>query len=146
MMDARRAQVYTGICRFENHRLQVVAEQCAIPVEELVRKLNAMGEKVTVLGDGVEPNRKYLEENLAVPWTNAPGHMNRQRAAAVAELGIVYYNEGRYVSAAEHRPEYLRVSQAEREQAEKGRSMREQEEKSLRFRPADYGAGDSYED
>ena len=50
------------------------------------------------------------------------------------------------MSAEKHRPEYLRVSQAEREQAEKGRSMREMEERSERLRPADYGAGDSYED
>jgi tRNA threonylcarbamoyl adenosine modification protein YeaZ len=146
MMDARRAQVYTGICRFRDHRLEVVKEQCAVSVEELVRELNALGEKVTVLGDGVEPNRSYLSEKLTVPWAEAPGHLNRQRAAAVAELGSVYYSEGKYVSAAEHSPEYLRVSQAEREQAEKGRSMREMEEKSARLRPADYGAGDSYED
>ena len=146
MMDARRAQVYTGICRFRDHRLEVVKEQCAVSVEELVRELNALGEKVTVLGDGVEPNRSYLSENLTVSWAEAPGHLNRQRAAAVAELGSIYYSEGKYVSAAEHSPEYLRVSQAEREQAEKGRSMREMEEKSARLRPADYGAGDSYED
>jgi hypothetical protein len=36
-----------------------------------------------------------------------------------------YYREGRTVTAMEHRPDYLRVSQAERERAE-----REKKEKS----------------
>ena len=45
--------------------------------------------------------------------------MNRQRAAAVGTLGIRYYEAGRYESAAEFRPEYLRKPQAERERAER---------------------------
>ena len=45
--------------------------------------------------------------------------MNRQRAAVVGALGIHYFKTGRFETAAEHRPEYLRVSQAERERAER---------------------------
>ena len=47
----------------------------------------------------------------------APAHVNKQRAAAVAALGSIYYKEGRTETAMEHVPEYLRVSQAERERA-----------------------------
>ena len=49
--------------------------------------------------------------------------MNRQRAAAVGALGIRYYRMGRYETAAEHKPEYLRVSQAERERAQRERTL-----------------------
>ena len=49
----------------------------------------------------------------------APAHMNRQRAAAVAVLGVQYYREGKIQTAAEHGPDYLRVSQAERERRER---------------------------
>ena len=34
-------------------------------------------------------------------------------------LGVLYYKEGRTETAAEHKPDYLRVSQAERERAQK---------------------------
>ncbi len=50
-----------------------------------------------------------------VPVEFAPAHLNRQRAASVAALGAVYLAEGRTETAAEHKPEYLRKSQAERE-------------------------------
>ena len=53
-----------------------------------------------------------------MPWSFAPAHMNKQRAGAVAALGMKYFAAGRYESAAEHRPEYLRLSQAERERKE----------------------------
>ena len=45
--------------------------------------------------------------------------MNKQRAGAVGALAEKYYREGKTVTAAEHQPEYLRVSQAERERAER---------------------------
>ena len=41
IMDARRKQVYTGIYRFTDHRLETVEEQMAVPVEEMIKKLNA---------------------------------------------------------------------------------------------------------
>lgn len=50
--------------------------------------------------------------------------MNKQRAAAVAALGALYVKEGKVITAMEHVPEYLRVSQAERERAQK---LKEQE-------------------
>ena len=46
-------------------------------------------------------------------------HME-QRAGAVAALGMKYFAEGRSETAAEHKPEYLRLSQAERERKEGG--------------------------
>ena len=49
------------------------------------------------------------------------------RAAAVAALGLVYYQEGRYETAREHMPDYLRVSQAERERAEREKARQQAE-------------------
>ena len=49
----------------------------------------------------------------------APAHMNRQRAASVGALGIRYYRAGKIEAAADHQPNYLRVSQAERERRER---------------------------
>ena len=74
---------------------------------------------VTFLGDGVPVFRDLIAEKLQVPYSFAPAHVNKQRAAAVAALGSIYYKEGRTETAMEHVPEYLRVSQAERERAER---------------------------
>lgn len=131
IMDARRNQVYTGMYTFsrkagetEGERLyspvfQVMKMQMAISVEELMMRLNRYGRPVVFLGDGVPVYEKLLAEGLKVPYSFAPSYMNRQRAAAVGALGILYYKAGKYESAAEHRPEYLRMSQAERERAQR---------------------------
>ena len=122
IMDARRNQVYTGIYRFEN-QFEVVEEQMAISVEELIEQLNQYGEKVTFLGDGVPVYRSLLEEGLNIEYAFAPAHVNRQSAAAVGALGMQYFIEGKMESAKEHQPDYLRVSQAERERAEKNANL-----------------------
>ena len=49
----------------------------------------------------------------------APAHVSRQRAGAVGMLAVQYIREGKTETAAEHRPDYLRLPQAERERAEK---------------------------
>lgn len=120
MMDARRQQVYTGIYRFEE-RFEIVMEQSALAVADLAERLNALSERVIFLGDGVPVYEKQLAETLTVPYCFAPAHVNRQRAASVAALGAVYFAEGKIETAAEHKPDYLRKSQAEREREEKER-------------------------
>ena len=122
MMDARRDQVYTGIYRFEKD-FDIVEEQMAISLQELIEKLNAYGEQVTFLGDGVPVYAKQLAEGLTVPYCFAPAHLNRQRAAAVGTLAMKYYAEGKTETARDHQPDYLRVSQAERERAEKNANL-----------------------
>ena len=122
MMDARRNQVYTGIYRNEKE-FQVVEEQMAIAVEELVEKINQYGEKVTFLGDGVPVYSDILKAGLKVEYSFAPAHVNRQSAAAVGALGMQYYIEGKVEMAKAHQPNYLRVSQAERERAEKNANL-----------------------
>lgn len=119
IMDARRSQVYTGLYSYEEHQLVTVEDQIALPVSELLEKLNRIGKPVTFLGDGVPVFRSVIEQTLTVPYSFAPAHVNKQRASAVAALGMRYYKEGKFETAAEHAPDYLRVSQAERERAEK---------------------------
>ena len=119
IMDARRKQVYTGIYRFTDHQLKVVEDQMAVSMETVIEKLNQYGEAVTFLGDGVPVFHEFIAEKMTVPYSFAPAHVNKQRAAAVAALGEIYYRQGKTVTAMEHVPDYLRVSQAERERAER---------------------------
>ena len=122
-MDARRKQVYTGLYQFEDHKLKVTEDQMAIPMEQMIEKLNHYQKPVTFLGDGVPVFKEMIQENLKVPYTFAPAHVNKQRAAAVAALGMEYYRQGRIQTAEEHIPDYLRLSQAERERAEKEKAQ-----------------------
>ena len=119
MMDARRSQVYTGIYEFQGNTLKVLEDQMAVPVEEALEKLNQTGREVILAGDGVPVYLELIEKNLKVPYLLAPAHLNRQRAGAVAVLGMQYAKEGKLESATEHQPDYLRLSQAERERAQK---------------------------
>ena len=120
IMDARRSQVYTGIFEYdEKNELVTHMEQCAIAITDLIAKLNEMGKKVTFLGDGVPVSKKVIAETLNVPYNFAPAHISRQRAGAVGTLAEKYYKEGKYTEPSEHRPDYLRKSQAEREREEK---------------------------
>ncbi len=122
LMDARRNQVYTGIYEFETDehtwQMKTVKEQCAVDVAEIIEVCNALGRSVIFLGDGVPVYEGKIAEFCQVPYSFAPAGMNRQRAAAVATLAVKYAKEGKVVSAAEHAPEYLRKSQAEREREE----------------------------
>ena len=138
LMDARRNQVYTGIYDFEAEngtgaedagaeggslqevfRMKTILEQCAVDISEVLEKLNAISRPVIFLGDGVPVYAAKIKEQLRIPFYFAPAVNNRQRASAVAALGAVYFAQGKTVTAAEHQPEYLRKSQAEREAEEK---------------------------
>ncbi len=119
LMDARRSQVYTGIYEFEGNTLKVIEGQMAVSVAEIAEKLNAMGREVVFLGDGYPVYEETLKELVKVPFMAAPTHKNRQSAAALGALAFFYAKEGLAEPAAAHQPDYLRLSQAERERAEK---------------------------
>lgn len=121
IMDARRNQVYTGIYQMDGDKLQVLEAQMAVEIDELAKKLCTYGKPVIFLGDGVPVHKDRLEKELMTDQdiAFAPAHMNQQRAATVGMLGIQYYKEGKTETAMEHKPDYLRVSQAEREREER---------------------------
>lgn len=118
LMDARRNQVYTGIYRFHGEQMEIVKDQVAIGVEELIQALNLIGKEVIFLGDGVPVYKEMLDAGMEVPYSFAPAHMNKQRAAAVGVRAMEYLRLGLFDSADVFEPEYLRMSQAERERME----------------------------
>ncbi len=119
LMDARRNQTYTGLYTFSAGEFQCLSSQKAVAITEIIEEINVLGRPVIFLGDGVPVFKNAIEAGCHVPYSYAPVHLNQQRAGALGALALQYYKEGRYVSAAEHRPDYLRLSQAERELAAK---------------------------
>ncbi len=138
IMDARRNQVYTGIYEFvkENvqgdeadkdastafckYQLNVIKEACAVPIEEITQALNENGRRVIFVGDGVPVFAEQLKDLMQVPYSFAPAHLALQKAGCVASLGMEKLRNGIFEDAAMHSPEYLRLSQAERERKEAG--------------------------
>ena len=78
-------------------------------------------EMVTCIGYGTIVFKEMITEQLTVPYSFAPTHLSRQKAGCVASIGIQQYREGKIETAAEHKPDYLRLSQAERELQERSK-------------------------
>lgn len=124
IMDARRNQVYTGIFTFEKeeknkefqYKFKVLKDQVAVPIETIIQELNDLGKEVVFLGDGVPVFREKIKEQMSVSYSFAPAGFNRQRAVTIGNLATKGYE---VQDAREHRPEYLRLSQAERERLER---------------------------
>lgn len=119
MMDARRNQVYTGLYEFSEDKMNVLVPQEAVSIEEILEKVNEMGRSVIFLGDGVPVQKETIQNTLKVPYRFGPAHMARQRAGALGTLAFSYYDAGKTEHARDHKPEYLRLSQAERERLER---------------------------
>ena len=119
IMDARRNQTYTGLYYFgEQNEFHTVVKQCAVDIHEIIEKINAYEHPVTFLGDGVPVFKDVIAQELKVPYEFAPAGMNRQRAGALCLLGAQLLKEHKEVTACDFRPDYLRLSQAERERME----------------------------
>lgn len=145
MMDARRTEVFAGVYTYQDDclsvssdktSLDVLMDQQPVSVEKLCIKLNEMAEKtgkrLILLGDGCVKYRDILNEKLTVPYKIAPLNLLEQSAASVALRAEELLAAGRTETAEEHRPIYLRVSQAERV-----RSSRLAEKSPIRIRPAE---------
>lgn len=118
LMDARRNQTYTGLYEFSGEEMEILVEQCAVGIEEIIDIVNNFERDIVFLGDGVPVFKEYIKEHCKVSYRFAPAHMNKQRASALAVLAQSYYAQGKVQTAAEHAPDYLRLSQAERERME----------------------------
>ena len=125
VMDARRNQVYNALFRMEQGELSRLTEDRAISLEELGKELKIFEETVFLVGDGSNLCYNTLQEqlgNLALP---AP-HRLHQRASGVALAAMAKIDAGEEGNAEALAPNYLRLSQAERE-----RLARESQPKEL---------------
>ena len=119
MMDARRNQVYTTVYRCEGEKLIPVVAQKACALDEILAELNDLQQKVVLLGDGVDAYKAQISAGLTVEYRMAALHQKRQRAGSLATLALQKAENGQTIPGSELVPEYLRLSQAERERLEK---------------------------
>ena len=118
VMDARRAQVYTALFHAAKGDLERITEDRAISLEELGQEIKNLRESVFLVGDGSILCYNTLLEivpNLILP----PSHRMHQRAAGVCLAAAQAIARGEKGDGAALAPNYLRLSQAERERLEK---------------------------
>ncbi len=118
VMDARRSQVYNALFRAENGVLSRITEDRAIALAELAEELKNYEEPVFLVGDGSTLCYNTLRgelQRLVCP----PEHRLHQRAVGVAILAQRLADRGIAPSGGALTPNYLRLSQAEREKLEK---------------------------
>ena len=119
-MDARRSQVYNALFRMEQGNISRITEDRAISLEDLQKELKNYKESIFLVGDGSKLCYNTLQEsvgNLILP----PEHRLHQRAGGVALAAQAQIDAGLDGNGATLTPNYLRLSQAERE-----RNAREQ--------------------
>ena len=117
-MDARRSQVYNALFYVNKGTVTRVCEDRAISLAELGEELKKLEEPIFLVGDGSNLCYTTLLEsvpNLVLP----PEHRMHQRAGGVALAALEKIRAGESGDANALTPNYLRLSQAERERAER---------------------------
>ncbi len=117
-MDARRSQVYNALFRASAGTLERVSEDRAISLEELKQELEPLQGPIFLVGDGAMLTYNTLSGEI--PALILPmEHRRHQRAAGVALAALAAMERGASGDGASLQPNYLRLSQAERERLER---------------------------
>ena len=120
VMDARRNQVYNALFYVNRGEIQRIKEDRAISLAELGEELCQLTEPIFLVGDGSNLTCETLGEtcsNLVLP----PEHKMHQRAVGVALVTAKKIAAGEAGDGNALSPNYLRLSQAERERLERMR-------------------------
>lgn len=125
VMDARRAQVYHALFFSDGNVLTRLTEDQAISHEELRKELENAEKPIFLVGDG--SRLCYNTFNLSLPGlVYPPSHLEMQRASGVAMAAAVLVEQGEFVAPENLTPNYLRLSQAERERLNRLNQMSSQ--------------------
>ena len=117
-MDARRAQVYNAVFSCEGGILTRLTEDRAISLEELTESLKNEKKPKIMVGDGAQLCYNTIGKTGS-GCILAPEHIVMQRASGVALAARRLLLTGADFDGAALVPNYLRLSQAERERNER---------------------------
>ena len=117
-MDARRGQVYNALFYVNQGEIRRIREDRAIAMADLEAELKMLKEPIFLVGDG--SNLCYNTLQKAIPGLILPPeHRMHQRAVGVALAAARQAAAGDPGDANAMTPNYLRLSQAERERMER---------------------------
>jgi len=118
VLDARRDQVYNALF-LGGAALERLCDDRALALEELLEELKETGKKVLFMGDATLVFEEKIREALGDNAYFAPKVTNLNLAGSVAEIGLERLMTGDVVPYGKLVPQYVRLSQAEREKLEK---------------------------
>ena len=118
LMDARRSQVYNALFYVNQGQIQRVKEDRAIALADLSEELKTLESPIYLVGDGSNLTHKTLAGEIPA-LILPPEHRMHQRAIGVALLAETKAQAGESGDGAALQPNYLRLSQAERERMER---------------------------
>ena len=119
-MDARRQQIYNAVFLADDGELTRLREDRAISLEEAAADIRDFDGPLTIVGDGAQLAYDYFTK-AGIECRLAPVHLRQQSALGVA-LAAEAVGQEAVVSAQDLAPNYLRLSQAERERLERMKS------------------------
>ncbi len=114
VMDARRNQVYNALFHAQNGVLTRICQDRAISLEDLCSEIKNLQESVFLVGDGSILCYNTLSEDVNALILPSEDRMH-QRAKGVGMTAWLAISRGESTDAATLTPNYLRLSQAERE-------------------------------
>ena len=123
VMDARRGQVYNALFASDGEKLTRMTSDRAISLEELRKELETAEKPIFLVGDGSKLCYNTLKDELP-GLVYPPAHLEMQRASGVAVAAYSMALAGEMTPARDLTPNYLRLSQAERERNEKLNQMK----------------------
>ncbi len=121
ILDARRGQVYTAVFEGGIQGMSRITEDLAVKLDELLESLKNKNKYVLFLGDGIFVHRDTILDEIGDRAKFAAPNLNMNMAGSVAVLGKHAYECGETKSYSEIVPNYIRLSQAEREYKEKNK-------------------------
>ena len=118
VMDARRNQVYNALFYVNQGAVERITDDRAIALSDLGQELEQLDGPVYLVGDGSALTWQTL--NRQIPGlVRPPEHRTHQRAAGVGLAALAMMARGEAADANALVPNYLRLSQAERERNER---------------------------
>ena len=124
VMDARRSQVYNALFEVTQGAITRIREDRAISLQDLGEDVKILNKPVFLVGDGSILCYNTLSEGIPA-LVLPPEHRMHQRAVGVGLVAAQQIEAGIPGDAAALTPNYLRLSQAERERMEREQKKKE---------------------
>lgn len=120
-IDARNNQIYNAIFESNSGKIKRVTKNRAIYIDDFIKEIRGIDRKIIFVGDAAKMCYNTARDNLkAANLLLPPEDFHYIRASNVAEEVLSRYKEGSCVQKSQSiLPEYIKVSQAQRQLEEK---------------------------
>lgn len=114
-IDSRCGQVYNAVFETHNNKIIRLTEDRSISIDDLMIDLKRYNKKIVFVGDGSEVCYNISREIFGHTKVELlPENIKFIRAAYIGEETMSMYNKGQTINPEDLVPNYLKVSQAER--------------------------------